>query len=662
MATDVERLIVRLEATQRQFEKQLQAANQTANRRARQIESRFTRMNKHLSAGASRLGAQLAAAFAGAASIRAAQQLIDASVRVENALKVAGLSGAELTRVYDRLFESAQKNAAPIEALVDLYSRASLVQKELGISTEELLGFTDQVAVALRVSGKSAQESSGALLQLSQALGSGVVRAEEFNSLLEGALPIAQAAAAGIEEAGGSVAKLRQLIVEGKVSSEAFFRGFQAGSHILEERARGVSLTSDQAFSNLRNALIRAAGEFNKTTGASETLADNIQTLADIVARFDVSGMIGRLTSLRDKMAEIGNSPFFARMAELMGVDPNDIYHVAPGQGIVAGAATTPGTAGRLPNNGADTRVGAAHANDRLKPISLRDYAVKDDDDKGKKKRQDDLQREIQQITERTAAIRAMTEAQATLNPLVEDYGYTVEKAAAVQELLTAAQRAGITVTPELRVQIEQLAESYANAVVEAERLAEAQDRTRERAEELRSVAQDTLSGFINDLQSGTSAAEALLNALSRIADKLLDIALNSIFDNLFPSTARFSVNAKGNAFQGGKVIPFAKGGIVSKPTVFPMAKGMGLMGEAGPEAIMPLRRGPGGRLGVEASGSGAQQLHVTFSARVGKDGNIIPMIESVSGKAVQAGIAQYDRDILPTKISQLAGDPRRRY
>lgn len=61
---------------------------------------------------------------------------------------------------------------------------------------------------------------------------------------------------------------------------------------------------------------------------------------------------------------------------------------------------------------------------------------------------------------------------------------------------------------------------------------------------------------------------------------------------------------AKGGAFQGGNVIPFAGGGVLTRPLLFPMANGMGLAGEAGPEAIMPLRRGPGGRLGVDAGGA----------------------------------------------------------
>jgi phage-related minor tail protein len=68
------------------------------------------------------------------------------------------------------------------------------------------------------------------------------------------------------------------------------------------------------------------------------------------------------------------------------------------------------------------------------------------------------------------------------------------------------------------------------------------------------------------------------------------------------------SVNAKGNAFYGGNVIPFARGGVVSSPTMFPMAGGsMGLMGEAGAEAIMPLRRGPNGSLGVQVHDSGSR-------------------------------------------------------
>lgn len=62
---------------------------------------------------------------------------------------------------------------------------------------------------------------------------------------------------------------------------------------------------------------------------------------------------------------------------------------------------------------------------------------------------------------------------------------------------------------------------------------------------------------------------------------------------------------ADGGAFTQGRVMPFAQGGLVSSPTRFPMRGVAGLMGEAGPEAIMPLTRGPDGKLGVRAAGGG---------------------------------------------------------
>lgn len=63
---------------------------------------------------------------------------------------------------------------------------------------------------------------------------------------------------------------------------------------------------------------------------------------------------------------------------------------------------------------------------------------------------------------------------------------------------------------------------------------------------------------------------------------------------------------ADGGSFSQGRVMPFANGGVVSGPTYFPMRGATGLMGEAGPEAIMPLTRGRDGKLGVRSEGGGS--------------------------------------------------------
>ena len=94
---------------------------------------------------------------------------------------------------------------------------------------------------------------------------------------------------------------------------------------------------------------------------------------------------------------------------------------------------------------------------------------------------------------------------------------------------------------------------------------------------------------------------------------------------------------AKGNVFQGGNVIPFARGGIVDRPTVFPMARGAGLMGEAGPEAVMPLTR-IGGDLGVKAAGGNTE---VNIYNNVGADIKTQERATADGGKAIDVYIDQ---------------------
>lgn len=317
MATDVERLVVSLEASVTKFDRAMARASGQADSAARKIERRFASMNDRMQASFAGVGRGLATAFASAAALRGAQQLIDTSTRIENSLKVAGLAGEDLTKVYDSLFASAQRNAAPLESLVELYGRAAIVQNELGVSTEELLGFTDNVAVALRVAGTDAASASGALLQLSQALGAGTVRAEEFNSILEGALPVAQAAAAGLEEAGGSVAKLRALVVDGKVSSEAFFRAFEAGSVILTDKVANAELTVSQGFVRLQNVLIDVAGKFDETTNASQNLASFLDSLGDSIERVSDSRAFEAIIGWLD---DLGNARLEGTARELEAI------------------------------------------------------------------------------------------------------------------------------------------------------------------------------------------------------------------------------------------------------------------------------------------------------------------------------------------------------
>jgi hypothetical protein len=99
---------------------------------------------------------------------------------------------------------------------------------------------------------------------------------------------------------------------------------------------------------------------------------------------------------------------------------------------------------------------------------------------------------------------------------------------------------------------------------------------------------------------------ESIRNTVYRVATRPVTDALSGLISQgVQGAMTAFLPFAGGAAFSSGRVTPFARGGVVSSPAMFPMRGGRGLMGEAGPEAIMPLARGPDGRLGVQAAGGG---------------------------------------------------------
>ncbi len=298
-------LVVLLEARLSAFERQMKNAGVIADRNFSRIETRSKQATSNIERQFVGVGRGIAAGLASAVSLRAAQQLIDSSTRITSSLKVTGLAGEDLDKVYQSLFASAQRNAAPIEDLVTLYSRASQSSADLGASQAEMLQFTDNVALSLRVGGKSAEEASGALLQLSQVLGGGVVQAEEYNSLIDGAQPLLQAVAAGLDEAGGSVSALTRLVKDGKVSSKAFFDAFEAGSGTLQDKVAGAEVTVSSSFVRLQNVLIDAAGRFNDTSNAGQRFAGFLDTLGTSITNLANSPAFdSALSDLGDAMSK----------------------------------------------------------------------------------------------------------------------------------------------------------------------------------------------------------------------------------------------------------------------------------------------------------------------------------------------------------------------
>ncbi|ABS62538.1 phage-related minor tail protein-like protein [Parvibaculum lavamentivorans DS-1] len=140
----------------------------------------------------------------------------------------------------------------------------------------------------------------------------------------------------------------------------------------------------------------------------------------------------------------------------------------------------------------------------------------------------------------------------------------------------------------------------------------------------------------------GRSLSDVLRKLALDLSRMALESAGNAMGSAISGAMGSLFASAKGNAFSDGRVMPFAKGGVVSSPMLFPLRGGTGLAGEAGAEAILPLRRGADGRLGVAAEGGGGP-MQITFNVTAAdaesfrrSESQIAAMLARVAGRGAR--------------------------
>lgn len=567
MAGEAEQLVVSLEARIREFERNMQRAQRTANDNFRGIERRARTAGKNLEdamatssnamtrsldgfgrAAAGKVGAAFAAITAGV-GLNELRKTADDYTKIMNTLKVAGVKDADLGSTFDKLFASAQRNYAPLDALATLYGRVSAAQTTLKASSQEVMQVTDIVAQSLRVGGTLASTASGALLQLGQALAGGKVQAEEYNSLLDGMRPLLEAAAAGMVEAGGDVAKLTALVKDGQVSSEAFFRAIQAGAPILEEKLAGAAITTEQAWQSLQNELVKAVGEFDKATGASAALAGAIDSLAGSIGGIGraAAGAVNGVQALIAKVGELAaaNAGVQRQQALIYQNERADRVAAAREMGLAnAGGRNSLAQERAAADSAATQRSREAvsgfraseidyanrlreaplpparpkGAGSTIKPISLADYAVPGEDGKGGgggggsgAEKLSRFDREIQAIERRTEALRLEAE-------MVGKGRMETEKAKIALVLEQAAKRDNVTVTDQMRAAIDAAATGYANMKLRAEDVKASLEGVKDAAKFFATEITDGLTDMILEGKSATEVIQSLGKALLKAA------------------------------------------------------------------------------------------------------------------------------------------------
>lgn len=158
-----------------------------------------------------------------------------------------------------------------------LYARIANGTAELGLNQRKLADITETVSLALKVSGATASESSSAMLQLSQAFASGVLRGEEFNSVNEAAPRLMKALADGINVPVGA---LRKMAEEGKLTSAVLSEALPKALGQLREEAKEVQ-TIGGAFTVLKNNIMEMVGAQSNASGTTKAFASGINALAN---------------------------------------------------------------------------------------------------------------------------------------------------------------------------------------------------------------------------------------------------------------------------------------------------------------------------------------------------------------------------------------------
>lgn len=210
--------------------------------------------------------------------ITAVGKLSDEYTLLQSRLKLVTDSSQELAEVQARLEQMADANRQNLTQTVNLYAGIEPAMQRSGKSAAEVAKVVDTVTKSLVIGGSTVQGSAASILQLTQALGSGVLRGDEFNSIMENGRGIAQALADAL---GKDVGQLRALAEQQKLTSDVVIAALIEQNDEVTAKFGNMTKTMGQSVEVLRNNLMTSIGEFDQYYNVSKTVADSIIGLAN---------------------------------------------------------------------------------------------------------------------------------------------------------------------------------------------------------------------------------------------------------------------------------------------------------------------------------------------------------------------------------------------
>ncbi|MHA3051157.1 tape measure protein [Acinetobacter sp. ANC 4640] len=289
--------------TANQFDRQITTVNNDLNRTETSASAATTQAHA-LESAFSKLMMTLAALGIGVT----AKEMLDTAdsyKTLASSVRVAIGEHGNLEQAMQNIIGVALRTNTSLEATAQLYTKITTATKDMGtqqqsvflratnataafkLSSQDILGLTETINKALQVSGGSSASAEAALFQLNQALGSGVLRGEEFNSVMEQAPRLARAMADGL---GVTIGQLRNMANNGQLTSDVVTKSLLSQASVINGEFAKFPLTIGAATTNLKTSWEVYLGELDKTYGVTTSVAKGIKLLADnldtVVATF----------------------------------------------------------------------------------------------------------------------------------------------------------------------------------------------------------------------------------------------------------------------------------------------------------------------------------------------------------------------------------------
>lgn len=600
----------------------------------------------------------LTAAMAALKTINIADEFVLQQARIRNATD----SVEEFEKAFNGLRDISRNTGVGIEATVNIFQRLSFVRKEIAATTDEMLQFTDTVAKLGVISGASPDALKFGLTQLGQSLSSNLVRAEEFNSIMENIPAVGKQIA---DEFGITTGQLRLLVIEGKVLSSDVFAAILNSSQKVRAEFEKFPETVGRAWQGFLLDLGFAINGLNQASNASKILIEFIYRagkavsgLSDLLVAYAnmfkalfavvvgsitgaiiaVAGPLERLINLNiaainqfreegEKLKEVDFVPDVSS-AEVMKESLDDAKQSVKEAGdafksaFENGGKTVFGKAYEDAEKLAEGTDKAAEAT-RTYTNNYADLAKQlSETNKQAARFYDNLAEQIQLLQEearwvgksnkeRERAIALTKVQQDAIKAGIKDFDPT-EFLAAYDALQAAKDRISNDFGAGLQAAMQDFVENTRGMGDLA------QDIFKKTADGISSTVRGLVDGSISSFDELRSS---LAKIMADIAADILEFVIrqqivgqllgsfggNPVMDIFGSAQSSFSSVSSVLPFaKGGAIQFFANGGITDGATAFPMKSGIGVAGEAGKEAILPLARLSNGDLGVQSAGGGS--------------------------------------------------------